>query len=513
MASNNRVDVTLEKKIEVLDRIKNATPGISLRALADDAEINPDKISKSTIARWLKSEDSLREQHSENKMSGRKRHRDAQHPELEDALVDWFRIMRTKGVQLSGPLLLEKASKIATSIGLLDFKASIGWLDGWKKRHCIQFRKEHGEKRSADVVSAEKWVETSLPSLSEKYAPEDIYNGDECALFYRATPNGSLCFSKDRLTGSKKAMDRVSLFVCANMTGTNKEKLLVIGRSANPRCFKGIHLDNLGVIYRSNRKGWMTKDIFIDHLKAWDRRLLRENRKILLIVDNCSSHVEYPLKNITLHFLPPNTTSLVQPMDMGVIKNLKDIYRKLLVEKVITDLEDQSLSSDSTALEVSSKISLLTATTLIKKAWLQVKPETVRNCFQKVGFNPISDDNQPIGEDIHVDSSSSIATAMNNELHQLEESAMCRDEDEEIEDYIVQGILAKRQSLDEEGDLSGDPEPVITTREARQCIQRLQVWAMQNGVDTTTSLCNIEVKVASTKLTQKSIESFFQLRK
>ena len=256
MATKGRVDVSLQKKIELLDRIKKATPRLGLRALADDEKINPDKMSKSTIARLIKSEETLREQHAENQMSGRKRHRDAHHPELEDALTDWFTIMRTKGVQFTGPMLLEKANKIATSIGLRDFKATVGWLDGWKKRHDIQFRKEHGEKRSADAVGAEEWMKTTsiLPSLMEKFAPEDIYNGDECALFYRATPNGSLCFKKEHLTGSKKAMDRVSLFVCSNLTGSNKEKLLVIGRSANPRCFKGIHLDRLGVVYKSNSK-------------------------------------------------------------------------------------------------------------------------------------------------------------------------------------------------------------------------------------------------------------------
>ena len=507
MATKDRVDVSLQKKIELLDRIKKVTPGLSLHALADDEKINPDKISKSTIARLIKCEETLREQHAANHMSGRKRHRDARHPELEDALADWFTIMRTKGVQLTGPLLQEKANKIATSIGLLNFKASIGWLDGWKKRHGIQFRKEHGEKRSADAVSAEEWMETTLPSLLEEFAPEDIYNGDECALFYRATPNGSLCFSKEHLTGSKKAMDRVSLFVCANMTGTIKEKLLVIGRSAKPRCFKG-HLDRLGVIYKSNRKGWMTKDIFIDHLKAWDRCLLKENRKILLIVDNCSSHAEPSLKNITLHFLPPNTTSLVQPMDMGVIKNLKDMYRKFLMEKIIFELEDQSLSADSTALEVSSRINLLTATILIKKAWTQVKPETLRNCFKKAGFQSISGDDQSISEDVQVLDEKS--TAMNEELHQLEESTLCRDEHDDIDDSIVQGVFAKRKSLseEEEEDLSGDPEPVITAKEARQCIQRLQVWALQNGIDAATSLCNLEVKVATAKLTQTSIDSF-----
>ena len=33
------------------------------------------------------------------------------------------------------------------------------------------------------------------------------------------------------------------------------------------------------------------------------------------------------LKNIQLEFLPVNTTSLVQAMDMGIIKNLKMLFR------------------------------------------------------------------------------------------------------------------------------------------------------------------------------------------
>ena len=50
---------------------------------------------------------------------------------------------------------------------------------------------------------------------------------------------------------------------------------------------------------------------------------------------------------------------------------------------------------------------------------------------------------------------------------------------------------------------------LLLAKEARHCIQRLQVWALQNGIDATTSLCNLEVKVATSKLTQTSIDSFF----
>ena len=43
--------------------------------------------------------------------------------------------------------------------------------------------------------------------------------------------------------------------------------------------------------------------------------------KILLLLDNCTAHPPALLKhidpNVRVEFLPPNTTSLIQPMDQG----------------------------------------------------------------------------------------------------------------------------------------------------------------------------------------------------
>ena len=41
-----------------------------------------------------------------------------------------------------------------------------------------------------------------------------------------------------------------------------------------------------------------------------------------MIVDNCPAHPHVKgLKSVKLVFLPPNTTSVIQPMDQGVIRN------------------------------------------------------------------------------------------------------------------------------------------------------------------------------------------------
>ena len=52
------------------------------------------------------------------------------------------------------------------------------------------------------------------------------------------------------------------------------------------------------------------------------------NRHVLLLLDNFSGHcVEYSPTNIELIFLPPNSTSKVQPLDGGIIKAFKAHFK------------------------------------------------------------------------------------------------------------------------------------------------------------------------------------------
>ena len=72
----------------------------------------------------------------------------------------------------------------------------------------------------------------------------------------------------------------------------------------------------------------MDSDLFEEWVREQDRKFECENRKILLIVDNCPAHPQIGgLKAIEMCFLPPNTTSITQPMDQGVIRSLKAKYR------------------------------------------------------------------------------------------------------------------------------------------------------------------------------------------
>lgn len=112
-----------------------------------------------------------------------------------------------------------------------------------------------------------------------------------------------------------------------------KEKPLVIGKAAKPRAFKYINANDLPVTWRWNKKAWMNSELMAEWLMQLDRMMIRENRKILLFLDNACSHPrDIRLQNIKLICLPPNCTSVVQPLDQGIIKSFKTLYRTFIVK-------------------------------------------------------------------------------------------------------------------------------------------------------------------------------------
>lgn len=83
----------------------------------------------------------------------------------------------------------------------------------------------------------------------------------------------------------------------------------------------------------------------------------KQKRKIILSVDNCPAHPrDIPTTNIKLVFLPPNTTSKLQPLDQGIIKVIKQKYRKKLVQRYLRDMESTN--------QISTKVNVLDSITL-----------------------------------------------------------------------------------------------------------------------------------------------------
>lgn len=376
--NKKRRDLSNEEKLKILEKFKKL-PNMSQRNAATQLGI-----SQPLLCKLLKNRTAIETSARSNENLKRKRERSGKDKQVESALKIWFGNVRQKNASVNGPILRQKAEEIAKTMGKDGFSATDGWFNRWKRRENIVYRSLHGEEKSADSIGAAAWIQTEWPKIIAEYSPQDIYNADETGLYYRAMPSQTYEFKNKRTKGCKTAKERLTVLCCVNMEG-DKEKLLVIGKNLKPRCFKTVK--SLPVPYDANGSAWMTSALFNSWLLKWDKKL---KRKIVLLVDNCTAHkITVALKNINVVFLPANTTSLIQPCDQGIIRTFKAHYRTKMRSQIIAELDKNEAESDAN--KIAKKITVLDAMHLLVKAWSEVTPETIQNCFRKGGFSKFSD--------------------------------------------------------------------------------------------------------------------------
>ena len=107
--------------------------------------------------------------------SGQKRRRKTWNEEVNELTLRWFTIARSKNIPESGPMLQEKALAFAAEMGNLEFKASNGWLEAFRKRNGISFSCLSGESADVNDVTVAEW-KNSLPTLCTGFSPADVSN-------------------------------------------------------------------------------------------------------------------------------------------------------------------------------------------------------------------------------------------------------------------------------------------------------------------------------------------------
>ncbi|GBN95759.1 Tigger transposable element-derived protein 6 [Araneus ventricosus] len=133
--------------------------------------------------------------------------------------------------------------------------------------------------------------------------------------------------------GGKQEKERITISFCASAAGENL-KPLMIWKSKTPRCFKENDISKLGIHWKSNRKAWVPAAIFEEWFTNFDKKMAKEGRNVLLILDNATCHKHQTVyKNVKLLFLPPNMTSKLQPLDHGIIRWFKLEYRQYVLHR------------------------------------------------------------------------------------------------------------------------------------------------------------------------------------
>ena len=169
-----------------------------------------------------------------------------------------------------------------------------------------------------------------------------------------------------------------------NALGTCKIVSVVNGAAKVPRCFKN---NPPSVPYYHQQNTWNDSKLY---KKWWDEVFvptihLFTKDPVALILDGFLGYDEYcidSLRQIRTFKLPPNVTSVFQPMDQGIIAALKSGYRNRFLSRLVAVADNYSdlqamakqLSQGSAGLQYSCPPHVHDAITLLKQSWDSISP-------------------------------------------------------------------------------------------------------------------------------------------
>ena len=221
----------------------------------------------------------------------------------------------------------------------------------------------------------------------------------------------------------------------------------------------------------------MTAGIFTSWLKKLNNRMRVQQRNILFLLANCSAHPHIELSNIKLVFLPPNTTSKLQPLDSGIIAQVKALYRKRMLRHILVEMDEVS-----TASQLAKSITLLDAVRWLGNAWHAVKPSTCVKCFARCGLVDAAS-TSPSEEEETI-------PPLEGPYHQLLNNITWEDY-VQMDDTVATvseepAILTDPHAEDDESDHEGEeaepePEPAMSSKEALQQMKRLITFFSVKG--------------------------------
>ncbi|XP_042206835.1 tigger transposable element-derived protein 1-like [Homarus americanus] len=222
----------------------------------------------------------------------------------------------------------------------------------FKIRSGTKYAKYQGEV-SADLVAANSFPEIANQIIQEGgYTLDQIFNCDKTGLFWKKSLKATFISKKEKQAkGVKMAKDRFSVLLTCNASGDCLMKPLVIYKYKRPRAYKGCDMSKLNVYWEKTSKGYMSTelskkwfdDCFVEDAKEYCRKK-NVFFKVVLFLDNAPSHARFLVgrhPSVEVVFLPPNTTSKIQPLDQEIIANVKLLYYKYVHDKMRKETDKQ----------------------------------------------------------------------------------------------------------------------------------------------------------------------------
>ena len=133
---------------------------------------------------------------------------------------------------------------------------------------------------------------------------------------------------------------------------------------------------------------WMTSYVFESWMMSLNVHFKSQKWKVLLIMNNYATHSlkhvgrgesfgfsTLQLSNIIIAFLPPNVTSVVQPLDQGIIASFKVQYKKKLLEWVLSQFDSSTTHHDLRKIVPNVRQAIMWCS----QVWREMNPQIIRN--------------------------------------------------------------------------------------------------------------------------------------
>ena len=280
----------------------------------------------------------------------------------------------------------------------------------------------------------------------------------------------------------------------------------------------------------------MSGDISHQILSQINRQIQIKNRSVILFMDNAGCHphdLTDKYSNIKIIWLPPNTTSKLQPLDLGTIKNFKTHYRKFLLRYVLSKIDECEKAS-----AIANCVNVLLAIRWVAQAWDQVKEDTICKCFRRaeilseIGVVTCRYEGDPFA-DLEEDD----ACNMEDEIQTLCDQVMGGEQqcpvaefiggDDDLSFYfepndqnwdaeLFSSMFPSSDDRDHESEdediYDQQPEPKLKClREAIDCLENVQYFLRYHSHPCDLSSAIISLAAIQTKsLTQTSMTDYFQ---
>ena len=528
-----RLDNTQKKTI---CQFKAANPAMSQLNVMDHFNRKwGSNISKSGISKILS--ESSKWLATDERTAHHKTNRDCANRLLEEVLYLWFITNGPagKGADIPGDVLREMAEVLAKDPRFEvdpSFKFSNGWFDGFKRRFNIKDYKRHGESASSDVAAIDGGRE-EIARLVAQYPRHLVYNMDETAKRYNLRPTHT--YATANVAGYKQSKERLTVALCANADGSHKHGLYVIGTAKKPRSFpKDWTPRLLDITWASNKTAWMNGITYTEFVTDFDDKMMQRygGEEVLLLMDNAPSHKleeGIVLKCTRVKFLPPNTTTHLQPMDAGIIANFKHHYKKLSTRAQLKMIiRGQPV-----------KITPYQALCLCKKAWDAVTAQTIERCWYHTGIIPRPNDRTQESDNVATaEEDTRLTESIQDSLDEMQRElpdqhilsaqqyAAADDNLPTEAELTVEEAVEIVLSHDPEDtcildpDTAEQPEPLPTQVPLKQILE--QMHDLQDSVmsrsdlgyvmETLSSLIvQVDTQLQHKKTTQTSIENFFKM--